>query len=1493
MEGPQVKKKNRGKRGRGKKTKTEDDLPTESIAVDNNESVIETDSIPVPPAEPENNWKSHQNTPSFVVPAHSSSVFHPVSADLFDYLTSALNLYNVHKENDELENISLDNVFDEILSNAASVAADSRCSRVLEDLLKNTTDFQVRRFWAALSGSYADLFKHRSASHVCQTLLSLAASICDREENGIIDSPEDEPTESETVEAMSKLITQCCEELTKDWITMITDPYGSHLLRTMLKLLTGQPIIVEKLDNTKKSKQKYNALEQSVSHILDRNRVSKSNQNVKLVPKAFKKKLKEIASELKKLIDESTFRIFSVHQLANPVLQILVGIPETNEFIMKLLFKNLDAPIVHSGFVASLITHPIGSHFMEKLIPELPAQIYSQFIKIYFKDRFEELCGHPQANFVVQRLIQGLKNKIMVEDLFEELGFLVEGLVFSNKMGVVLSLMCACITHNTCQKQMVQSLMTAFRINAENKALLIQALAVYKSVDNLPADISSEPVQMSGALIIQLWLLFSGENGKIIADSFLQLPTNALLSWPYGATSSRILDSIITTDLILPKSKKKIVQSFHGTFYDMARDKYASHVLDKFWMVVDSSVKEKIAAELIPRETQLQETPHGRSIWRNLKLEQYKTNKQDWINREIGKKRKLEMFKEFEEDEVKPEEKIHKVKKNKESGDRDNEKAIESQREIDELFGTKKKSKKDKEEDKDKKKKKKENSSEDSSNSPTQFKSIKVADSDSILTNLPGVQVSAWTLYEIKGAVGQDFHKNSSHFFCFRRLPMTSMQWDIPTNELSFSPDRIYAEGGTCTIHKGQWAGHVVALKKLKNGHSIQNFRNEIEIMFPIRHPNIITVYGMCVSENILVLEFVGGGSLFSHLRTQKSTITAQKVLQFLHQITLGMQYLHSRGVLHGDLKSANILISELVVDGVIKQQLKITDFGMSKLKNSDNADGDVRLVGGTMAPECIQTGNLSEKADVYAFAMTAYEIITLGDIPLKPDGIIRSQEAIRATLEGTRPSRPSYAGAICDDELWNLICECWQQDPQLRPSFENVSLRVLVKMENENGDETGGLVTVDVVNSSKSVIIPEGPPEIPTSNFMSRYNMFLSRSASVTGNAGRGSQNRNKRRLIIAIFIVLGLLIGVVLGIYFATKSSDSNTTNTGQPSPSPNSKNSTSSKIPKPILPSGKYLVSASIDNTVRIWDMNANNADPIRIFNHTSVLYSVLAYHDKNNPRVFSGGKEGRIKEWNVSSASFSPPIRTFTGHTDSVTSMVIDYGTDGNPQRLFSGSYDSSIREWDLRDLYNKNLTSRKRFTNSEVFDIEYISIVPSTPPRLFSGSGNHLVQEWDIAYGSTITTPLAEYTGHTDWIATIATTKSAPLRLYSVGADNTIRGWDITSPQAKKTALFTISEKEASGVVVVEGTPRRYFAGNADHYVREWNFDVNPPVIIRRFNHGGPIVDFLVVYENSGPRLFSCGKNSIVEWDIKTNSEVPVRTFVGHTDSVEYLDYFEV
>ncbi|CAL2028385.1 unnamed protein product [Caenorhabditis brenneri] len=178
-------------------------------------------------------------------------------------------------------------------------------------------------------------------------------------------------------------------------------------------------------------------------------------------------------------------------------------------------------------------------------------------------------------------------------------------------------------------------------------------------------------------------------------------------------------------------------------------------------------------------------------------------------------------------------------------------------------------------------------------------------------------------------------------------------EWEIPFDAIS-ELEWLWS-GSQGAVFRGQYQNRTVAVKKVN-----QLKETEIKHLRHLRHKNIIEFLGVCSKSPCycIVMEYCSKGQLCTVLKT-KNTITRELFSQWVKEIADGMHYLHQNKVIHRNLKSPNILISE-------EDSIKICNFGTSFC-------GTVRW----MAPEMIKNEPCNEKVDVYSFGVVLWEMLT------------------------------------------------------------------------------------------------------------------------------------------------------------------------------------------------------------------------------------------------------------------------------------------------------------------------------------------------------------------------------------------------------------------------------------------------------------------------------------------------------------------------------------
>ena len=220
-------------------------------------------------------------------------------------------------------------------------------------------------------------------------------------------------------------------------------------------------------------------------------------------------------------------------------------------------------------------------------------------------------------------------------------------------------------------------------------------------------------------------------------------------------------------------------------------------------------------------------------------------------------------------------------------------------------------------------------------------------------------------------------------------------------------------------------------------------FRREVWLMSGLQHPNLTKLIGVCTQPSLMmVLEFMEGGNLHEYLHGDESTpkpqLTVEDKFELALHVARGMQFMHSLNppIIHRDLKSPNILLTFRNPDGGEKLRLpipKIADFGLSRGMQWASSMKD-KVVDNPvwLAPEVIMRKAYNEKVDVYSYGVILFEIVTQTRFLEEISFDYLKEDAIK---QGKRAALPVDTNPI----LASLIQFCWAQDPNQRPSFDQV----------------------------------------------------------------------------------------------------------------------------------------------------------------------------------------------------------------------------------------------------------------------------------------------------------------------------------------------------------------------------------------------------------------------------------------------------------------------
>ncbi len=244
-------------------------------------------------------------------------------------------------------------------------------------------------------------------------------------------------------------------------------------------------------------------------------------------------------------------------------------------------------------------------------------------------------------------------------------------------------------------------------------------------------------------------------------------------------------------------------------------------------------------------------------------------------------------------------------------------------------------------------------------------------------------------------------------------------------------------QGSFGIVYKGRYkSGGDIAIKQLQIGNlspaAQEEFQKEAEMMAQLRHPNIVHFYGYCSIPKCLVMEYMQKGSLFSVLQDKAQSLDWSARIRIAIDMVSSLAFLHSKAILHRDIKSLNVLLDE-------QGKARLTDFGLSKVKNETKSltkkiQKNKELVGTLpwIAPELFDGEKYTYKSDIYSLGITFWELASR-QIPYAE----HIPEAIPVFVSrGKRETIPSD----CPEKLAYLIQQCWAGNPEARPTASELA---------------------------------------------------------------------------------------------------------------------------------------------------------------------------------------------------------------------------------------------------------------------------------------------------------------------------------------------------------------------------------------------------------------------------------------------------------------------
>jgi WD40 repeat protein/serine/threonine protein kinase len=702
--------------------------------------------------------------------------------------------------------------------------------------------------------------------------------------------------------------------------------------------------------------------------------------------------------------------------------------------------------------------------------------------------------------------------------------------------------------------------------------------------------------------------------------------------------------------------------------------------------------------------------------------------------------------------------------------------------------------------------------------------------------------------------------------------------WNVGDTILDlYRVTEILGEGGFGKVYKVRHQGWNLDLAMkipkpeiVSAAGGVEGFEQEAEIWVNLGlHPHIVSCYYVRRIDTApaVFAEYLAGGSLHDWIRsrrlyTETSAIfqtPLQRLLDVAIQSAWGLHYAHEQGLVHQDVKPANLL---LTADGMVK----ITDFGIATTKTttgmfsstgepSQIAENLTLQVSGSGAmtpsycsPEQANRATLTRRSDIWSWALLVLEMFQ-GEKTWS-HGVVADQALVNYLQVGAEdhhlPQMPRLVG--------ELLQQCFRQNPDKRPhDLLEVAQRLQEIYQQETGESfprqepqiaknaadslnNRAVSLFDLGKQEEALQVWEQALQVQPQHLEATYNRGL-----ILWRLAMADDAALLRDLEAARNSRPGDWRGDYLLALVHLERDDCKTT----------------IEIFDSIQVTGREkeeMQSLQREACQRL----SQSQQLLNTFKgHTGEVFSVCLSAD--GQFALSGGDDKILRLWEVATGQC---LRTFTGHTRSVNSVCLN--ADG--RFALSGSYDSTLKLWDIAT--GKCLQT---FTNGE----EVTSACLSMDGQFaLSGSGDNTLKLWKVKTGQCLRT--FQVKGHS--VHLVHLSADGRFALSGTPYEKTFKLWEVATGQCLRT--FT---GHTAGVLSVHLSVNGRFAlsGSGDNTFKLW--EVATGQCLRTFT--GHTAGVLSVHLSVNGQFALSGSDdrTLKLWEVATGK--CLRTFTGHTEGV--------
>lgn len=590
------------------------------------------------------------NTPFGLVPPELQSYMKEVNTQLTE---------RMHSDDTEEVHMLMQAALSEMDGHELSLATDPACSLVLENMASMLEEKPLRVLLDRMTGNFVTLARHRYGSHVLQALLYSVQRVVSAGSES-----RSKHTEHGVLRSLPDIVQDMYEEVEPCMLSMITEAFASHTLRSVIALLSGVPASCFD-DLRSKRSAKYRSKERQKA-MVDDSFTSTPNEPMHVDP-SFLTLLLRLYEHIKTSLTIDQLHAFAADPTAAPTLSMLLrleaALPDgkhrcmawREDSMISRILGPLDEGASRSDFMESALRDAVATHVLESALAGTTQERLVHFWRIYIEGRVAKLGAHPCANFVVAIALRHLpaqadgRASSAFAQAVHELGKAGDQLVKNQVLGVLQTAIERSVDVGAYAAEVMHAIKAAFRFadDASEKevalfvpvVLSLHTLKAYTHVQEAgstkPAkrkrgeelDDSKTWMTTQGSVLLQRMALLPAPHQVWLYES---LCTDALGEWCRSPTAAHVVIAALTSKAASFAQRRTLIRALMPMLLDLCDDTWGSRVADALWLAADGFSKDKILQLVLQHEKKLLASAYGRFFVRRLHVGMYRKNVDEW-----------------------------------------------------------------------------------------------------------------------------------------------------------------------------------------------------------------------------------------------------------------------------------------------------------------------------------------------------------------------------------------------------------------------------------------------------------------------------------------------------------------------------------------------------------------------------------------------------------------------------------------------------------------------------------------------------------------------------------------------------------------------------------------------------------------------------------------------------------------------------------------------